>query len=395
MGMSAGLGVTALAALATSRQARADACSSCHVIDVIDCGADPTGVNDSTLAIQDAINRALDPSHPQAAPSVGAEVAVVFPNGKYRITDTLVIKGPNRMQTVGNISLIGMRASIRQDGVGKDMIRFEDTHHCMIKDLYLSATLQSGHGIALINSIRTVLENVEIYQVGGNCLYADQAFWLSAYDCIFSLPGVNKYAVRHLSGMNNISYYHCRFVGSSTALDRGGLFTASATGAISNGSSAALSIVACDFSFCKLALKLHAGANLYVANGYFEANLVGVQWGEIANALDPVTGDPASVNGGWPMCGTLDNCYFISKISGQVVFIDIKRGTNLRINNPFFDGNGASTTGIHIASATGGDLRRVVIDDVPQYQSLQNVVVDDNVLAGNPTLLKKPSVVAY
>lgn len=400
MGLSAGLGVAALAGLAASRSARAGVMTDPNLknlISVIDFGADPSGVADSTVAIQNAIYSAMNPAFvPGGAfsyPTTQGESAVFFPSGKYKITNTLHITGADYEHRTNNISLIGMRAAIVQYTAGIDIIRIENAEHCMLKDLYLSASASSGHGISLINAPRTVLENVEVYLVGGNCLRADDSFWLSAYDCVFSRPGVNQYAVYHLDNMNNVSYYHCRFAGVSGTLDRGGLFTAEAAAGLG-----VTAVVACDFSFCKVGLKLHAGCNFYVANCYMEDTQTGVMWGH-SDGSDPVTGQYFAST--WPQGGTIETCFFSDTVTTHApVFIDVQRGTNLRINNPVFMGNNNpstspnKSTGIRINNSVASNLnQRIVIDDTPYYQGV-SVIVDDPSGANGPRL-KRVSTQPY
>lgn len=60
------------------------------VVNVLDFGADPTGVADSTTAIQAAID-SLAPTSSAITPANAGGGTVYLPAGKYRITDTLLI----------------------------------------------------------------------------------------------------------------------------------------------------------------------------------------------------------------------------------------------------------------------------------------------------------------
>ncbi len=60
------------------------------VVNVLDFGADPTGVADSTTAIQAAIN-SLAPTSSAVSPANAGGGTVYIPAGKFRITDTLLI----------------------------------------------------------------------------------------------------------------------------------------------------------------------------------------------------------------------------------------------------------------------------------------------------------------
>lgn len=70
-------------------------CALLLAIDVTDFGADPTGKADSTAAIQKAVNAALwvntvvDEKNPNSFIQAQTSPTVVFPWGKYRITDTI------------------------------------------------------------------------------------------------------------------------------------------------------------------------------------------------------------------------------------------------------------------------------------------------------------------
>lgn len=347
---AAAFATASVAAKGADARAESGASSKPLAVSVIDFGADCRGEVDSTRAIQRAIDNAY--------PVESAEAAVLFPPGRYLLSDTLRVSKRN------NLSLLGMRASLVQRRAGKDILQFTDTTHCCIRDLYLNSwsTKSGGNGITLERAVRTLLDNVEVYDVGGHCVWADQSFWLSARDCVFSSPGAGKYAVVHTNDMNSVAYHHCTFV---NGIGAGG-------GGLLHDGGTALSLVACDISSNAVGVMFRQGASLLASNCYFEHNVIGFQWGDSAAST-------------WPMSGTLDNCYFTNRDPAQEpVHIDVQRGTNLRINNPFMLGNGSyeplrpgNTVGIRVNDdCLAGQNRRVIIDDEPYTELVRTPVLD-------------------
>src|SRR4051812_10660977 len=103
--LSAGLGVGALALLAQTRQASADTPFTnfsflatganaprtmpdrlSDSINVLDFGADKTGVNDSTAAIQAAVNKNIN-----VARNTAALGTIYIPRGTYKITSPIFL----------------------------------------------------------------------------------------------------------------------------------------------------------------------------------------------------------------------------------------------------------------------------------------------------------------
>ena len=131
-------------------------------------------------------------------------------------------------------------------------------------------------------------------------------------------------------------------------------------------------MLGCDFSTNGVGLKFHAGGNMHCSNSYFEANVVGIQWGD--NAANT-----------WPMSGSIENCYLTNRnASVNPIHIDVQRGTNLRIIGPYMLGNGSynpasagTTIGIRINNnCNAAQNRQIVIDDTP-YKELVNTLIDD------------------
>ena len=348
MTWATGIGAGAIVAGAMAPAARAGTTTDADLtgmVSVKDFGAVGDGVTDDTVAIQNAIDNSNPP---------GCDHGAVFlPSGKYKITDTLTIANRN------NFSLVGMRAAIYQHGTGKDIISVASCTTIVINDLFLSsANGDSGNAITLDYARRVILENVMVWDVGGHCLSASDSWWLSTRDCSFTKPGDGKYCVYHASQMHNVMHCHSRFAAGAVGLYH------------QNGT--ALCVIGCDFSTNEVGLKFHAGNNMQCTNSYFEANVVGLQWGD----------DAAST---WPMSGSVENCYFTNRIaSDDPIHIDVQRGTNFRIIGPKMLGNGehnpqsdGTTIGIRINNnCTTAQNHRIVIDDAP-YTELVYTLIDD------------------
>ena len=221
-----------------------------------------------------------------------------------------------------------------------------------------SANGDSGNGITIVSSPRTILECVHIWDVGGHSVTASDSWWFSTRDCTFTTPGDGKYCVHHISQMHNVMHCHSRFAAGAIGLYH------------QNG--VALSVLGCDFSTNGVGLKFHAGGNMHCSNSYFEANTVGIQWGD--NAANTR-----------PMSGSIENCYLTNRnASVNPIHIDVQRGTNLRIIGPYMLGNGSynpasagTTIGIRINNnCNAAQNRQIVIDDTP-YKELVNTLIDD------------------
>lgn len=121
-------------------------------VNILDYGADPTGVADSTIAIQAAINAAA--SNPRAR-------GVVFPAGDFKVSNKITIPGPNWDRFV----LQGMGESLIRST--HDGIVFEDSSsNCVITNL----TFQ-GPGKTFTNSVafkgRFIQGGIEFCRIAG------------------------------------------------------------------------------------------------------------------------------------------------------------------------------------------------------------------------------------
>jgi hypothetical protein len=108
-------------------------------VNVVDFGADPTGVADSTAAIQAAIDADLS--------------NVYFPTGTYRTTSTINITGPSpSIYGVGKRYNVGLHSTILLDHAG-DGIKIFDTSHIAtsIENLEIKrSTTYAGQGNNLV-----------------------------------------------------------------------------------------------------------------------------------------------------------------------------------------------------------------------------------------------------
>lgn len=95
-------------------------------VNVLDKGADPTGVSDSTTAIQAAIDEATD------RPSAGVSATVHLPAGTYKITDTLTVNkdirfvGDGGDATIINLTVSTAKEAIRVEPAAAGYIWFAE-----------------------------------------------------------------------------------------------------------------------------------------------------------------------------------------------------------------------------------------------------------------------------
>jgi hypothetical protein len=95
-------------------------------VNVLDKGADPTGVADSTTAIQNAIDDAI------TRPSAGNSASVYLPAGTYKITDTLTVNkdirfvGDGGDATIINLTVSSAKEAIRLEPASGGYIWFAE-----------------------------------------------------------------------------------------------------------------------------------------------------------------------------------------------------------------------------------------------------------------------------
>jgi parallel beta-helix repeat protein len=137
------------------------------VVNVLDFGADPTGVADSTTQMQAALT---------AVSANGG--AVYVPTGTYKISTTLQISGNTRLYGDGNSSVITTSSNIQSltgsntgsnvlYGVSIESIRFDNTFPVsQVAGPVLTATLTSGNPIVVVTSIAGLYNGMSITGTG-------------------------------------------------------------------------------------------------------------------------------------------------------------------------------------------------------------------------------------
>ena len=166
------------------------------VFNVVSFGADPTGIRDSTTAIQKTIT---------AATSGRNGGVVLFPAGTYKITSTINVANVIGMTLqgvgVGLTTLVWSGPSYTGDVIGSPMILFADCFMCACNDMRFTATTNVVAGIQTgtntnspTNSRNTfrklyfdgVTDLFEVcVQIGGG-IEAVQNDFHNFYDCTFT-----------------------------------------------------------------------------------------------------------------------------------------------------------------------------------------------------------------
>lgn len=314
------------------------------IVSVKDYGAKGDGRTDDTTAIQTALTKAKELASTQG------EAAVVLPNGRYRISKTLDLRDTK------NISLIGMKAQILQVSPSETIMDIRDVTDITLRDIALVALNgHQTHAVRLNYSRRVLLDNIKISNVGGNCIWANDSWWLSARNCLFS-GNSSSATVHHERNMNSVAYIHCRF-------HKG-------TDGIIHKHGAAVALIACDFSATETAINIEEGCNIEILNGYFEGNVNGIKWGNARLRT-------------WPQCGQISNCYFITPSEQMTgIHIDIQRGTRLHMQAIKMVGNGnakraSTTTGINIRDhSTISENSHITVGSPPYMEYVKNEIVD-------------------
>lgn len=137
-------------------------------VNVLDYGADPTGVSDSSAAIQAAVD---------AIPSVGG--VVYLPGGTYLVNTKITLKG--------RLSLIGEsrnNAFIKAGTVGMTVLEQNGSAYNMrIKHINIDGDGKAAYGISMVSpnqasSAHHVLEDIEVYNCTTNCIYLKEHIYL-------------------------------------------------------------------------------------------------------------------------------------------------------------------------------------------------------------------------
>lgn len=137
-------------------------------VNVLDFGADPTGVSDSSAAIQAAVD---------AIPVIGGEV--YFPSGTYLINTKIILKG--------RLSIIGESRNntfIKAGTVGMTVLEQNGSaYNIRIKYLSVLGDGKAAYGISLVSpnqasSAHHVIEDVSVSNCTTNCIYLKEHIYL-------------------------------------------------------------------------------------------------------------------------------------------------------------------------------------------------------------------------
>lgn len=159
-------------------------------VSVIDFGADPTGTNDSTTAIQNAVN---------------ASQAVFFPEGKYKITSTITLNQYNWLWSKG--------ADIESIQTSNGVNCIVTTNDCTIEgltfNLYGTSVTSGikvlGNNIQIINCNFYTNINVAIYLYTCSNVLIDSNYFNGVSYGVLSAVG-NNFTFQGIVFSNNIGY---------------------------------------------------------------------------------------------------------------------------------------------------------------------------------------------
>jgi hypothetical protein len=171
-------------------------------INVIDYGADPTGVNDSTSAIQDAINAA---NNIATLGTYGPEsnVAVYFPNGTYLISSQITVY--NRVCLVAQQGSGATITTAMTSGYALQFVVTNSSQTSMSNNKNLNK--------AMIGRFRLVntANNSAVGLFFGGTTATQGAFSQALVDSVF----VENFATPHMYGYNAylITFINCNFFG--------------------------------------------------------------------------------------------------------------------------------------------------------------------------------------
>jgi hypothetical protein len=209
-------------------------------LNVVDYGADPTGVNDSTAAIQDALNAAAALADLMTYSGVGnisffAAPKVLFPSGTYLVSSQLTVNKYVQVSTQGVASIVTSMASgylIQFAGAGGSF-----TQHQMYKlisgDLHLVNTNSANTAAALLLGGTTAtngdcyeaeINSVFISGFNNSHVYGNNCWGINWVGCTFTAGTNNAGAspIQTLSAVSNsgerLTYIGCVFGNNATAV---------------------------------------------------------------------------------------------------------------------------------------------------------------------------------
>lgn len=159
---------------------------------VVQYGADPSGVRDSTEAIQKTIQSAVD-----------GRGNVFVPPGEFLVSDTLTVSGRVRIQGMGRNSkiktardgkpLLGDKSLIVVNALSASPL-----DGIVIKDLHVEGQgdpktsphfFENEHAIVLRRAVSFVIENVFVENIGGTAFKLEASYSGLIQNCEASNPG--------------------------------------------------------------------------------------------------------------------------------------------------------------------------------------------------------------
>jgi hypothetical protein len=200
-----------------------------EIVSVLDFGADPTGVTDSTAAIQAAIDDV----------SVGA--TILFPSGTYKATSQLLVSGK------GQLTFLGERGAklLFTDGAYIGLLFTNVSGQCLVENLMIHGTNNVSPAITLLKAT-------------GNSAY------MTIQNCQFAFASIGVLlAQTYIMRMLNNNYAGCNTAFKATT---------------DEGSVADLALIGETFGTCLI------GSNPVVDIKYPTTRIVGCYWELQTNA---------------------------------------------------------------------------------------------------------------
>jgi hypothetical protein len=274
--------------------------------------------------------------------NIQSNQTIILQDGQYDINSPL---------TLNTKSYVTIR------GLGRAIINFTGTGHVLTLTSCTSIKLENlqiqsngannGHGVYLNNSLRVNMLNCTVYNVSYHCLETLNSFWFSSKDCVFDKANTTGYScVHHGANSNNMLHLHSRFIAKNGNVNV----------LIDNGYG--ITISSCDISGdgTNIGIDASAVAGLSIINNYFEANLIGLRYGNSQYTV------------GLEVSGN----YFNAQV-GNGIGISIVNGAYIRIGGNYFIGL-ASSTGILVS--TNNNNKFIDIASNNYFQSFGTKVSD-------------------
>ena len=172
-------------------------------ISILDFGADPTGVSDSTSAIQAAITYAL--SHPVSASGSfgGGMPAVYFPSGVYKVSSTITVTSANGLLLYG----AGQQSTqIIFTATSSTLFTYSTYLSCAIRDMSIFAgSLTTGAGLPSFTG------DAGQTNVCFNFNSTSSGAWLTQTNVSFAYWGTVYQSTASTVNGDNHRHYNCNY----------------------------------------------------------------------------------------------------------------------------------------------------------------------------------------